>query len=173
MTSNDFCTDTNEDDIWTETFIGETKPPDASTGPAVDLSLLWIEPNSCGMLRTDHGIDIILRVDAVSDRAQEAVGIWRKIDTGGVGLEVKDGSDERRILMRETVMLLTSPGGGLEVVDGSVGGTEVGLLGHLNELGILDHHRLRDPDEGLIRWEQSGASCHCVTLKHSWKESCQ
>jgi hypothetical protein len=165
----DLCTDTNEDDIRTETFVGRAEPPDASTSPAVDLSFLWAKPNSRGMLRADHEVDIILRVDAVSDRAQEAVGIWRKVDTSGVGLEVKNGSDERRVLMRETVMFLTSPGGGLEVVEGGIGGTEVGLLGHLDELGILDHHRLCDTDEGLVRREQGGASCHRVTLKHSWK----
>ena len=64
-------------------------------------------------------------------------------------------------------MFLMRPSGGLKVVEGGIGSTEVGLLGHLDELGVLDHHRLRDADEGLMKREQGGASCRCVTLKHS------
>ena len=56
--------------------------------------------------------------------------------------------------MRETVMFLMSPGPGLEVVERSVREPEVGLLDHLDELGVLDHHRLRDADEGFIRREE-------------------
>ena len=169
----DLCTDTNKDDIWTKTFVGRAEAPDASASSAVDLSFLWAKPNSRGVFRTDHEVDIVLRVDAVSDRAQETVGIWREVNASSVSLEIEDGADERRVLVRETVVFLTSPGGGLKVVERSVGGTEVGLLGHLDELGVLDHHSLRDTDEGLVRREQGGASSHSVTLKHSWKQKCQ
>lgn len=73
------------------------------------------------MIPADHEVDIILRVDAVTDRAQEPVGIWRKVYTSGVGLGVKNGSNEGQIFMRETIMFLASPGTGLEVVDGGSG----------------------------------------------------
>ena len=97
------------------------------------------------------------------------VSIWREVDTSGVSLEVKDSANERRILVRKSVVLLTGPGGGLEVVERSVRRSEVGLLGHLDELGVLDHHRLCNADEGLIRWEQGNTSSHRVTLKHPWE----
>ena len=90
----DLRTDTNEDDIRTETFISGAEPPDASTCPGVDLGFLRAEPNSRGMLRTDNQVDVVLRVNTVSDRAQRAVGVWREVDTSGVGLEVEDGPNE-------------------------------------------------------------------------------
>ena len=101
----------------TGTFVGRAKSPDASTSPAVDLSLHWTKPNSCGLLRADHETDIVIRVDTVSDRAQGAVGIWRKVYANGISLKVKNGSDERRILTRET----TRSDRGLEVVEGTLG----------------------------------------------------
>ena len=71
--------------------------------------------------------------------------------------------------MREPVVFLTSPGGCLDVVEGGVGDAEVCLFGHLDELGVLGHHSLRNADESLVRWEQGSTSSHRVTLKHSWK----
>ena len=56
--------------------------------------------------------------------------------------------------MREPVVFLTGPGGGLEVVEGGIREPEVCLLGHLDELGVLDHHRLRDADECFVRREE-------------------
>ena len=165
----DFRADTDEDDVRTETVIGGAEIPHARTRSRVDLSLLWAEPNSRGMLRPNHQINIPLRVNTMGDRAQEAIRVWREVDTSGISLEVKNGADERRILVREPVVLLTGPGGGLEVVERSVQRSKVGLFGHLDEFGVLDHHRLCDADEGLVRWEQGCASSHRVALQHSWK----
>ena len=47
-----------------------------------------------------------------------------------------------------------------------VGDTEVYLL-RLDELGVLNHRRLSDADEGSVRREQGTASRHRVTLTHS------
>ena len=164
----DLRSDTDEDDIRTETFIGGAEPPYASTCSAVDLCLLRAEPNGRGMLRPDHQVNVVLRIDTVSQRAQEAIRIWREVDTSGVGLEVKNGANERRILVREPVVFLTSPGGGLEVVERSVRGPEVGLLGHLDELGVLDHHRLCDTDEGFVRREERSPSGEGIPLNHTY-----
>ena len=69
----------------------------------------------------------------------------------------------------EPGMLLTSPSGSLDVVEGGVGSTQVCLLDHLDEFGVSEHHRLRDANEGLVRQEQGIASHHRVTLRHSSK----
>ena len=90
----DLRADTNEDDIRTETLIGRTEPPDTSARSGVDLSFLGAEPNSRGLLRANHQVNVVLRIDAMSDRAQETVGVRRKVDASGLSLEVKYGSDE-------------------------------------------------------------------------------
>ena len=161
-----FCANSNKDDIRSETLIGGAEPPDTGTGAAMNLRLLRAEPNSRGVLRADHKVDVIFRVDAMSDRAQEAVGVRWEVDTSGVSFEIEDGPDERRVLMGETVVLLTSPGRCLEVVERGIRGTEVGLFRHLYELGILDHHCLCNSDEGLVRREKGSTPGHRVTLKH-------
>ena len=51
------------------------------------------------------------------DGAQEAVGIGWKVDSGKLWLEVEDGTDEARVLVRETVVLLPSPSRGLDIVE--------------------------------------------------------
>ena len=71
----DLHINTDENNIWTETFVGKAKPPDVNTSTTMNLRLLWAEPNGRGVLRAGHGVNIILRADAVSDRAQEAAGI--------------------------------------------------------------------------------------------------
>ena len=102
----------------------------------------------------------------MSDRAQEIVSVWREVDASGV----KNGVNERRVLMEEPVVFLTGPGEGLEVAERSIQGPEVGLLGHLDELGVLDHHRLCDADGGFVRWKQGGTSGHHLALKHTWAQ---
>ena len=165
----DLRTDTNEDDIRAETFISGAEPPDAGTRSGVDLSLLRAEPNSRGMLRTNHQVNVVFRVDTMSDRAQEAVGIRREVDTSGVSLEIENSADERRVLMREPVVFLTSPGGGFEVVEGGIREPEVGLLGYLDELGVLDHHGLRDADKGFVRREKRRAPGQGIPLNHTYR----
>lgn len=77
------------------------------------------------------------------------------MDAGGPSFEVRNGPSEEWTLMRETVMFLTRPGGGHEVIQKSVQETEICLLGYLDELGVLDHHSLRDADEGFTRRGES------------------
>ena len=64
----------------------------------------------------------------MSHRAKEAVGIGRQVHARELGLEVEDGTDEGRVLVRETVVLLPRPCGGLEVVEGSAGLAPWGLV---------------------------------------------
>lgn len=48
---------------------------------------------------------------------KEAIRIGRKIHARQLGLQIKYRPNERWILMRETIMLLSSPGGGFDVID--------------------------------------------------------
>ena len=81
------------------------------------VGLLGGEPHGRGLLAADHEVDVVLSPEAVSHRAQEAVGIGRQVNTSKSGLEVQDGADERRVLMGKAVVFLTSPGRSLNVVE--------------------------------------------------------
>ena len=48
---------------------------------------------------------------------QECVGVWGQVDSSGGGLEVQNGADERRVLVREPIVLLSRPGARLDIVD--------------------------------------------------------
>jgi hypothetical protein len=48
---------------------------------------------------------------------EERVGVRRKIDTCGTWLQVEDSTNKGWILMRESIMFLSGPGAGFEVVD--------------------------------------------------------
>ena len=101
--------------------IGGAPLPSPCAGDTVLLRLLAGEPHGRGLLAADHEVDVVLSPEAVSHRAQEAVGIWRQVHARRLGLEVEDGADEAGVLVRETVVLLPCPGGGLDVVERSVG----------------------------------------------------
>ena len=102
----------------------------------------------------------------MSDRARETAIFQREVDASGF----KNGADERRVLMGEPAVFLTGLGGGLEMIERSIQGPEVGLPGRLDELGVPDHHRLCDADEGFVRWKQGDTSGHHVALKHTWTQ---
>ena len=41
------------------------------------------------------------------------------------------------------------------------------LVGGLDELGVLDHHRVNDAEEGLVTREETGPAGQGVTLEHA------
>jgi hypothetical protein len=99
------------------------------------------------------------------DSAEEAVGVRRQVYTRGLSLEVQDGSDERGVLVRETVVFLASPGAGLDVVDGAEVASPFGLASDLVELGVLHHHGVDDAKEGFVTRKECGAASKCVALR--------
>ena len=48
---------------------------------------------------------------------KEGIGIWGEVNTSGARFEVQNGANEGRILVGESIMLLTRPGASFEVVD--------------------------------------------------------
>ena len=145
-------TETDENDVGVDTLIGGAELPGGSSGDAVlkaevsveivrgrddcayPVGLLGGEPHGRGLLAADHEVDVVLGPQAVRHRAQEAVGIGRQVHARELGLEVEDGADERRVLVRETVVLLPRPGGGLEVVEGSARLAPWGLVRLRNQV---------------------------------------
>ena len=66
-------------------------------------------------------------------RAQEAVGVRWEVDTSRLRLEVENGTNEGGVLVRETVVLLSRPGRGLEVVERTARMTPGSLAGLINK----------------------------------------
>ena len=53
----------------------------------------------------------------MSKGRKEGIGIWGQVNTCCTRLEVQNGANKRRILVREPIMFLTRPGASFEVVD--------------------------------------------------------
>ena len=97
--------------------MSEIASTDRGKRRAYLVGLLGGEPHGCGLLAADHEVDVVLGPQTVRHRAQEAVGIRGEVDASELGLEVEDGADEAGVLVREPVVLLPRPGGGLDVVE--------------------------------------------------------
>lgn len=69
--------------------------------------------------------------------------------------------------MGEAVVLLSSPGARLNVVDGGQLAAPLDLLGHLVELGILHHHRVHDTQKRLVAGKETDTAGECVSLHES------
>ena len=85
------------------------------------VSLLRGQPHWRRLLAPHHQIDIVFSTQAMRDGGQETICIGREVHARKLGLEVQDGADEGRVLMRETIVLLPCPSGSLNVVEGATG----------------------------------------------------
>lgn len=86
------------------------------------------------LIKLDCGSSRLLK-DPSHPNAKGMTKFWSQ-----TRLEVEDCSDEQRILMREAVVLLPSPGACVDIVDGTVVSPPLYLPGYLDEFGILNHH---------------------------------
>lgn len=69
--------------------------------------------------------------------------------------------------MREAVVLLSSPGTGLDVVDTRNTSSPVRLQSHLIEFAVLNHHGVDDGQETLVAGEDASTASQCVTLQET------
>lgn len=80
------------------------------------ISLFRAQPHRRRLLAAHHQVDVVLRAQAMRYRREEAVGIRREVDASESRLEVEHRADKRRVLVREAVVLLTSPRRRFDVV---------------------------------------------------------
>ena len=69
--------------------------------------------------------------------------------------------------MRETIMLLSHPSTGLDVVNTGNASSPVRLQSHLIEFAVLNHHGVDDTQETLITGEDTSTTNQCVTLQEA------
>lgn len=116
---------------------------------------------------------------------KEAIRIRWEVNTSKLRLQIEKGTDKRGILMREAIVLLSSPGRGLQVVDRAnvmapfsftslTNGSclklciqQIHCTDHLHKLAVLHHHGVNDAYEGFVRREKSCPSCKCISLQHT------
>lgn len=131
------------------------------------VSFIWRQPHRCRLFAADHEIDVVLGAEAMGDGRQETIRVGGKVDTRELGLEIQDGTDEGRVLMGESIMLLAGPCRGFKVVEGATRLTPGCLGGHFRELRILNHHSLDNAQESFITGEEPCAASQSVSLEHS------
>lgn len=131
------------------------------------VGLLRREPHRSGLLATDHQVHIVLRAQTVCDCRQEAVGIRRQVHPSKLGLEIEDGANERRVLVREAVVFLSRPSRGLDIVERATRLAPGRFSSHLGKLGVLHHHSLNDTEERLVGGEETRATSEGVALQHA------
>src|SRR5215469_4963116 len=79
--------------------------------------------------------------------------------------QVEDCSDEGRIWVRKSIVLLFSPSAGLNIVDTRYVGSPACLSGHLVELAVLNRHGMNDPQGTFVTREESSTTSQSVSLQ--------
>jgi hypothetical protein len=132
--------------IWVHAFIDASKLPNGRSRDAVladnkqnvrkqqeqsshHVRFLRTQPDGRGLLATDHQVHVVFRPQAMSHRGQEAVCIRRQVHTRQSWLQIEYGTNEGRVLMRESIMLLTCPGRCLEIIHGTDVVSPISLMG--------------------------------------------
>lgn len=98
---------------------------------------------------------------------QEAVGVRRQIHSCELRLEIENGANEGRVLVREAVVFLPCPCRRLDIVERAARLSPGGFGGHLGEFGILHHHGLDDTKKRLVRGEEARTAGKGIPLEHA------
>ena len=89
---------------------------------------------------------------------KQRVCVGRKVHPYYVGLLVDDVIDEARVLMAESVMILTPYMRCQQIVQRRDGTTPGNIASGLQPLGMLIEHGVDDVDEGLVAGEEAVAA---------------
>ena len=129
--------------------------PDAEPRGAMHVRLLRRQPLRGGLLADDHRVDSIIGRQAVIHDPQQAIGIGRQIDARDIRLLAGEVIDEARILVAETVVILSPDVAREEIVERRDRLAPFQLARQLQPLGMLVDHRIDDRRERLVATEQA------------------
>ena len=65
--------------------------------------------------------------------------------------------------MTESVMFLTCPSTGFDIIETSHISSPFSFGTDFDEFGVLHHHCMYNSKERFIRWENSSSTSHCIT----------
>ena len=110
-------------------------------------------------------VDVVLAAEAVVHCGQEAVGIWGKVDANDIRRFVADDIEEARVLMRETIVVLSPNCGCKENVEGGhlLPPLDFGTL--LDPFTVLVHHGVDDVDEWLVAVQDTVSARKNIALE--------
>ena len=123
------------------------------------------QPLRCRVLAGNHDIDILPTPQAMVHHGQQAVGIRWQVDADHAGLLVHDDVKEARVLVRETVVILTPDVRGQEIVQRRDRSAPGQVRRDLQPLGVLIEHGIHDVDECLVAVEESMPTGEQVALE--------
>jgi hypothetical protein len=141
------------DQVGILTSIGRELRPDTNTLGAVLNSSVHREVLQMLLLIGNNNVDIVDRAKTVVHDREQTVSIRRKVDADNLGTLVGNDIKEARILVSETIVVLTPDNGSQENVEGSNLGTPLNLETLLNPLAVLVDHRVNNMDERLVAVE--------------------
>ena len=146
-------------------FLGAGPFPDAQTAGAVCDRLLHGQEVGVRLLARHDDVDVLARPQAVVIGGQQGVGIrWQVHPNHGCAL-VHHMVDETRILMTESVVVLTPDMAGEKVIQAGDRSTPRDRVGNLEPFGMLVEHRVDDVDERLVAVEQTVPTGQQITLE--------
>jgi len=109
----------------------------------------------------------ILQGSLFAGDGQERIGVRRQINADNVPLLVRDKIDEARVLVRESVVILSPYVGCQQVVQRGDGPAPGNLSADLQPFGVLIEHRIHNVDKGLVAGEKTVAASEKIALKPS------
>jgi hypothetical protein len=103
----------------------------------------------------------------MSNSREEAIGIRGKVNTFDSGFQVQHRTNERGVLMTESVVFLTCPRTRFDIIKTADVFSPFRFLANLDEFGVLNHHRMHDPKKRFIRGKNSESSRQSITFASS------
>jgi hypothetical protein len=100
----------------------------------------------------------------MSNSREEAIGIRGKVDSFDSGFHIQQRTNERGILMTESVVFLTCPSARFDVIKTADVFSPFRFPANLDEFGVLNHHRMHDSEKRFIRGENAESSGQSITF---------
>lgn len=146
------------DDIRLDALVIGGPVPDAETLGAVLNGLFHLEILQMILLVGDDDIDVVVAAQAMVCHGKKTVSIRWKVDTDDFWALVGDNIEETRILVSETVVVLSPDGGCEENVKRGNLDSPFNFITLLNPFAVLVNHGVDDVDEWLVAVKQTMAT---------------
>lgn len=154
-------TATSHNEVRVIVGVTRTRPvPNTKTLGTVRNSSLHVEVLQVVLLIGNDNVDVVFAFETMVHDREKAVTVGREVDTDDLGGLVCDDVEETRVLVSETVVVLTPDGGSKENVERGDFGTPFDLETLFDPLAVLVNHRVDDMDEWLIRVQLEGEISH-------------
>ena len=158
-------TGASHDDIRFAALIVAGPGPNADAGRAMLNSALNVEPLRGGLFTGDNDVDIMTAAQAMVSDGEKSVCVGRQIDANYLGFLVHRMIDEARVLMAESVMVLTPNMRGQQIIQRGQRTPPRNVTSDLEPLGVLIEHGINDVNESLVTGKEAMTASEQITLQ--------